>query len=455
MIEPLRQDFPKTAAQGAPPAGSSPRHRILAMVLLALLPSVSWSENQSRERAYAEETWGIGIGLRYADIPYVAEDQSVTDILPLLFYESEKVFIRGIEGGIKIFTHDDWQGNALLRYRFFDIPKEFQNDIQGGWDVGVQLKRSLGGKWALRAELMTDGRHRSYVDVGIETFLGDDFAGLWPYVGVRFKSADFNDHYYGLDRESFGGGMDIRVGVEGRYHLAKNLYAIGKLGGYYLDRDARRSSLVKDEFSWQAFAGIGFFNDPGTERKARLGNRPYWRIAHGWATPSNIGEILRWDTAEDPYNNTLTSLFYGHPLTDTLFGLPLDIYLTPGLVFHHNSEVQDRFYEYVVAIKAYYTLKWPVRLRFGAAEGLSYSSQITYIERKEMEDKGYRPSKLLNYLDFSVDVNVGDLFNSRSAKRLWFGYSIHHRSGIFESNSQFGRIKGGSNYNTLYLQWHF
>ena len=63
------------------------------------------------------------------------------------------------------------------------------------------------------------------------------------------------------------------------------------------------------------------------------------------------------------------------------------------------------------------------------------------------------PSELMNYLDFSFDVNVGDLFRSERFSRLWLGYSIHHRSSIFESASQFGRIKGGSNYNTIYLQY--
>ncbi|MFT5788382.1 MAG: outer membrane protein, partial [Shewanella sp.] len=89
------------------------------------------------------------------------------------------------------------------------------------------------------------------------------------------------------------------------------------------------------------------------------------------------------------------------------------------------------------------------------AEGLSYASTVTYIESSELEEKDYKPSKLLNYLDFSLDVNVGDIFNSRKMENLWFGYSIHHRSGIFESSSAFGRISGGSNYQSVYLQWHF
>lgn len=84
-----------------------------------------------------------------------------------------------------------------------------------------------------------------------------------------------------------------------------------------------------------------------------------------------------------------------------------------------------------------------MRWRLGAAEGLSYVSDITYIERIEMERKGYRPSKLFNYLNLTIDVNLGDVFNKKHWQSTWLGYSIHHRSAIFESAAQFGRIKRG------------
>ena len=147
----------------------------------------------------------------------------------------------------------------------------------------------------------------------------------------------------------------------------------------------------------------------------------------------------------------MTSLFYGHPIADTFFGLPFSIYLTPGLVLHNASSVQDPFTEYALGIKAYYTFKWPLRWRFGAAQGLSYASEISYVEAQDLEEKDYKPSNLMDYLDFSLDLNIGDLFRNKALKDLWVGYGIHHRSGIYETASAFGRIKGGSNYNTLYL----
>jgi MipA family protein len=410
----------------------------------------------SKTDSYAEQTWGIAMGVRYAEIPYITADgdRTVADVIPLMFFENKYFYLRGLEGGVKFINKDLWKLNAILRYRFIDIPAEYQNEISGAWDAGLQtLYRT--GDWDFRTDFMTDGDARIYADLGFETSIGNKYAAVYPYIGIRVKSSDFNTYYYGLDREYIQGGIDLRGYIEGRYHVVSNLYVIGRLGGTILDQNACNSVYVKQCDTWDAYAGIAFFNNPDKPREQHLKNNAYIRFAHGTATPSNLGEILQGDKEDDPYNNQLSSVFYGYPLTDNLFGLPIDIYLTPGLVFHHSSEVQENFLEYVLAIKADYTVKWPVRWRFGVAEGLSYSSQINYVERTELEAKGYQPSQLLNYLDFTLDINIGDIFSSNSWRNTWFGYSIHHRSGIFETGSQFGRIKGGSNYTTFYLQQHF
>lgn len=414
-------------------------------------------EPSATPRTYTEQDWGIAIGLRYAEIPYVTAngDRTVADIVPLMFFENDYVYVRGLEGGIKIINDEVWKLNAILRYRFFDIPAAYQNQVRGdAWDGGVQLRYNLGD-WDLRSEFMTDGDARFYSDIGFDTELGDKYATYYPYIGVRIKTSDFNTKYYGFDQEYVEGGVDLHASMEARYHLVSNLYLIGRLGATLLDSNARKSSVVQKGTAWDAYAGIAFFNRPDTTRNRTLRSNSYIRLAHGYATPSNLGEILAFDVKDDPYNNKITSIFYGYPLTDDLFGLPLDIYLSPGLVYHYSSVVQESFNEYVLAIKADYTVHWPVRWRFGFAEGLSYSSQISYIERTDLESKGYRPSKLLNYLDFTLDINIGDIFNENSLRNTWLGYSIHHRSGIFETGSQFGRIKGGSNYTTFYIQQHF
>jgi outer membrane protein len=102
--------------------------------------------------------------------------------------------------------------------------------------------------------------------------------------------------------------------------------------------------------------GLGFFKQHKEENK-KLSSRPFIRVAHGWGTTSNLGDILTGNIEKDPYNNQMTSIVYGVPVSDDLFGLPLPIYLTPGFIWHHSSEVQDRIPEFVLAMKAFYTFK--------------------------------------------------------------------------------------------------
>ncbi len=182
--------------------------------------------------------------------------------------------------------------------------------------------------------------------------------------------------------------------------------------------------------------------------------KPYVRLAHGWATISSLEDILGGGTLEDEHSNQMTSLFYGHPVSNNLFELPLQVYLTPGLTYHHESDVQEATWEADLAFKFYYTLPIDaLDFRLGAGEGFSYIDSVTYIEKLDAEPKGYTTSNLNFYLDLSADLGLG--FIGESFEDLWVGAAVHHRSSVFEQSSLFGRIKGGSNYNTVYLQWHF
>ena len=408
------------------------------------------------QKKWSEQDWGIAAGLRVARIPFDTKDNTVTNFIPQLYYEDDLFFLRGLEGGIKITGTDRWGLNALGRLRFFDIPKKFQNEIQEDTvDLGLQLRYLPGADAFVEFEILSDQDYRFHANLRTGLDLEHGALEWTPYVNFNFKSSNFNDYYYGLDIEDVGAGVDLSAGLKFQYHLISNLYLIGSFQLTYLDHNVRHSEFVDKNLLDETFLGIKFSNERKKSRKKSLRITPYFRLAHGWATPSNLGEIVSGDTENDKYNNQLTSIFYGHPLTDELFGLPLDIYLTPGFIWHWSSDVQSSSQEYVLAIKAYYTFKWPISWRFGFAEGVSYVNQVTYIEESELNKKDYEVSKLMNYLDFSLDINLGKLFGLKDLSTLWLGYSIHHRSSIFENASHFGRIKGGSNYNTVYLQWHF
>lgn len=404
--------------------------------------------------------WGLAALVRNASIPYSVdfgvEDTTVTSFLPMMFYNGEYVFLHGTEGGLHLINEPKHEVNFIIRNHFIDIPSSLQNSIGGDTtDFGFQYKYQWSDNVFTAIDLMTDpeGTIHSIGRVGGRYENGDWL--LQPELSLSWRSAEYNSLYYNLGDERIGAGVDTEIGVAARYHWFDNLYLLGGAYASYLSGNARESASINDDWQTEFYLGFGLFNNVDKKYEEPLGLPKYVRVAHGWATPSNIGDILRFNRVKDEYNNQLTSVFYGHPLTDELFGAPLQIYLTPGFVWHWSSDVQDSLQEAVMAIKVYYTFDWSVRTRIGFAEGVSYINELTYIEQTEMDDKGYQGSEWLNYLDFSLDINLGDLLNANSMKDVWLGYSIHHRSAIFESASQFGRIKGGSNYNTVYLQFDF
>jgi len=398
---------------------------------------------------------GIGAAIRSASIPYSAEDDIVSTFVPMLFFENEYIFLHGLESGLKLYESDAWRFSAVSRVRYIDIPQKYQNSLQvDGNDMGLQARYKMENRQFIDLEIMNDLHGRSFSSLRYSTDLENDSLEYRPYAQLRWNSSKFNTYYYGLDKEHLSSDLETSVGIETKYHVVSNFYLLARAQATYIGEESRKSTYVEDSMQGEVYLGIGFFNDKSKKRKENLGISPYIRFAHGWATPSNLNDIIGGNTEKDPYNNQLTSLFYGYPLANEIFGFPLDFYLTPGFTFHHTSEVQSTTQEYVLAIKAYYTFQFPWKVWFGLAEGFSYANDVTYIEKSEMESKGYRPSQLLNYLDFSLDLHLGDVLG-RTLNEVWLGYSIHHRSAMFESSSRYGRIKGGSNYNCIYLQWHY
>ena len=424
------------------------------------------AEKIARVRSFQAD-WGIAAVVRTATIPFTGSNQSVSSFVPMMFFEGEDFFVRGTSGGAHLWKDADEEVNALTRLRFFDIPKEFQNTVQGDTaDFGLQYQRELDNAW-WQAEVMSDQSGNVHGNLrGGTTFTGEDWI-LEPGLNIRYGTDDFISRYFAVEPltgQSADGAFIFSPEVAARYHVGSDLYLVGALRYNAFGSGIRELDAINDSGSFESYLGFGFFQDRGepqflgrpngqerTEREIDV--PPFIRLAQGFASPSDLGEILALDIEDDPFNNKMTSVFYGHPLSDQLFGLPLQIYLSPGLAYHYESDVQDETFELIAKIHLYYTFPWSVRTRFGVAEGVSWIEDVTYIEGVSMAEKDYRPSNLMNYLDFTLDVNVGDLFGAEKMSALWLGVAVHHRSSIFESASQFGRIKGGSNYPSIYLQW--
>lgn len=433
-------------------------HRPANWLVFALLFS-TWAVDASaqeatQDRSWKEQRWGLGFTLRTANIPFATEERTVATLIPLILYEGKRVYIYETEGGFKFFETPRWRVSAMARMHFFDIPRQYQNEVQGDrGDWGAQVRFKPSDRLFMDLEALSDlGGHASgHARVGTE-IPGNRFrVQAWGDAG--FTTRHYNSLFWGLGREEVDGGVDLSVGAKAYLQVISSLYLQGAVGATYLSKPVREASLVKDGYRLMGFLGFGLSKERLGPTDRALGITPYWRLSHQWGTPSSLERVMKLQAKPDPYKSHLTTLFYGLPLTDRLFTLPIHVYLHSGLGWHWASDYQDHNVEGVVSIKLYYTIPVPWRVRVGFAEGVSFITEVTALERNNNQKKGYQPSESQNYLDPSVDINLGDIVPWRPLRGVWLGAYIHHRSAIFETAQQFGRIKGGSNFRGVYLMF--
>jgi outer membrane protein len=103
----------------------------------------------------------------------------------------------------------------------------------------------------------------------------------------------------------------------------------------------------------------------------------------------------------------------------------------------------------------YYGFPWreKVRTRVGMGMGISYAQRVPFIEARDQALRNRPTSRLLNYLDPTIDISLGDLIGSRAMKETYMGFGVSHRSGMFGSSQLLGNVDGGSNYIYTYVEW--
>lgn len=187
-----------------------------------------------------------------------------------------------------------------------------------------------------------------------------------------------------------------------------------------------------------------------------IAEEPYSvRLGYGKASSNNLGTIIIGDFGSYPQDLSVVSFDGGYKLksSDTY-----DIYLKGGLSkFYESAAFSPNLYEATLYFKIYWNLAvLGNRARFGLGEGASYTDKILYVEKQEamsIENGNGKTSYFLNYLDISIDLDLGKLIHYKPLEGLYVGWALKHRSGIFGLIN--GVTKGGSNYNTIYLEKNF
>ncbi len=426
--------------------------------------------------------WSLGAGFRYGTFPYVGEDTE-NDFLPLITYSGEHFFIDGTRTGFHLYNSENWLIGTYAAYRFGGFNEEDSKELDGmDRDDGIDGRFAITRKTNFGNFTLDAGTDISDKSEGWDAQLrwGKRFASgdflYRPWIGLTYEDQNLANYYYGVksseataERPAYetNSAQEWSYGIDTSYRLAQHQYVGLNLQYSQLDTTKLDSPIVDENGVFHVFLNYRYeFNDyradpevSGSLFKDLTKGEWYWRAAAGRATDTGFNNLMRFQDMFDPEERDtgLASVFLGKKVTDEFLGLPLEGYVTGGFVRRFERGEQDDFNEYVLGFKVYYSnFPWSDRIktRVGMAEGISYADGIPIVERENVERKNRSGSHFLNYLDWSWDVSIGDLFNKPSLTECYFGWSVHHRSGIFGSSDFFGNVDGGGNVNTLYLQCH-
>lgn len=176
------------------------------------------------------------------------------------------------------------------------------------------------------------------------------------------------------------------------------------------------------------------------------------RGAVGVATNSDYGQILYGHIEGHTGKPKVYALDGGYLLQKNLFDLPLDLYVHGGVAYFDEGTLGNDINEVTLYVKLYYNFFDEI-FRFGFGEGASYTSGILFSEYESARSRNDNTSHYLNYLDTSLDFDLGRVSEMTMLKKTYIGFAVKHRSGIFGLINNVK--KGGSNYNCFYIEKKF
>jgi outer membrane protein len=414
---------------------------------------------------------GLGFVSLWSESPYV-DGGTRKDLLPLYLYEGERFFLRSNRAGVKLWQPDDARRVELFVGRRLEgYPEDRRPEVLDGMEVrskGVDLGlryRLQQGASTWSASVMHD---LGSISNGTEARV--DYAWTWqrgrwalqPGAGIIWRSGNFNDYYFGVadheasaDRPAYqaGAGFDTALSLYASYRVLRNWRLLGGVSALWHSSEINDSPIVsngaKPTFALGAVYDFGsnqvHWDDDGAVT--------YWKLFYGRASGDGCHLVkimtLTCTSLEHENPTAITGLHVGRPFVEKLNGWPLDFVGYVGVLHRDENGLQSNGWQIDAYMKAYYYgFPWSERVqtRLGFGFGLSYAERVPFTEASSQAERDRNTSRLLNYLDPSIDVNVGDLFRNERLRKTWIGLGVSHRSGIFASSRLLGNVDGGSNY---------
>jgi Outer membrane protein V len=185
--------------------------RILPQVAAIAIILVTAFAAQAEENKGDSNRWGfnLGVGATVSTSEYRGVERLGT-ALPLLGYEGEWLYLRGLNGGVHLFKNENHELNVQLSY----LPQHFT----ASWSENSAIKKlddrystaMAGINYRLRTDLGVLAATLSTDALGVNNGLMGEASysypirlvdmSIIPALGVQWTDANYNDYYYGVSK---------------------------------------------------------------------------------------------------------------------------------------------------------------------------------------------------------------------------------------------------------------
>jgi outer membrane protein len=176
-----------------------------AMWICAAVAGGAWAGEAEPSVESRKREVFVGAGVLVSSKPYRGIDPRVYPI-PMFGYEGERLYLRGVGGGYQLFRMGGWSLGPVLQPRFDGYEADDSRYLAGMKDRDLTLDGGVGLTWRTKWGLIglswiTDllGKHHGqeleFSYTAILPYAGFDFI---PSAGLRYKSDNLVDYYYGV-----------------------------------------------------------------------------------------------------------------------------------------------------------------------------------------------------------------------------------------------------------------
>lgn len=257
---------------------NTPKSKIFAIGIAAMFAAQASMADEMLPATETSKRFTLGLVAGYDDKPYEDLDSDEKRIIaPLIIYEGERLFWRGVTGGWKFVNRSDLEVAAILELRgtdgydanesdFLDGMDDRDGTVDGGFHIRW-MPSNFGLKFTMIADLADE--YDGYEVRGEGIYQAQ--AGNWSNrisAGVIYESEDLVDYYYGVKasearpgRPEYSGDstVNFRLQAVTSYTPEGSRWSYFLGGSYHLLGDEIDDSpITDDDGQFMVLAGFGY-----------------------------------------------------------------------------------------------------------------------------------------------------------------------------------------------------